>query len=380
MKNKEIIKRMTELLISAALILASASAAHGERLKDIASIKGIRENQLVGYGLVVGLNGTGDKKGATVQSLTNMLNKMGIAINPKDIQSKNAAAVMVTASLPTFPKMGQKVDAMVSTIGDAKTIQGGTLLMSPLKGLDGKVYGVAQGAVSVGGFTAAGGSSAVTKNHPTVGNVPNGVTIEKEIGFDLANKDSLTYALNRPDFTTAANVKSVINGYLNGHYADAPDPSSIVIKVPPQFKGNVVDFVQTIESLMVDVDVPAKVVINERTGTVIIGENVKISHVAIAHGDLTIEIKDRTATALPQISVQQGGQGGQQGQGGQKAEQPQAEIKTQEKKVSLVSISGVTLSDVLNALNKLGVSPRDLIAILQSLKAAGALRAELEII
>ncbi|MBF0566957.1 MAG: flagellar basal body P-ring protein FlgI, partial [Nitrospirae bacterium] len=335
-------------------------------IKDVASIKGVRDNQLVGYGLVVGLTGTGDKKGANVQSLMNMLYRYGITIAQKDVNSKNVAAVMVTAALPPFPKVGRKIDAVVSAIGDSKNLQGGTLLMTPLKGADDKVYAVAQGAVSIGGFsTGTTGGGKVTKNFTTVGRVPEGVTIEKEFGFDLSNAPDISIILNRTDFTTASNISKAINRYLQGDYAKAYDPSSVKVNVPEHYKGNVVGLINNIESLEVAVDVPAKVVINERTGTVVIGENVKLSPVAISHGDLTIEVTQPSAVEVAPLA------------GGGTA--PEAAVTATEKKIALTSVSGATLAEIVDGLNKLGVSPRDLIAILQSLKAAGSLRAELEI-
>lgn len=338
----------------------------GERIKDVASIKGVRDNQLIGYGLVVGLTGTGDKKGANVQSLMNMLYRYGITIAQKDVNSKNVAAVMVTASMPPFPKVGRKVDAVVSAIGDSKNLQGGTLLMTPLKGADDKVYAVAQGAVSIGGFSVGTtGGGKVTKNFTTVGRVPEGVTIEKEFGFDLSNAPDVSIILNKTDFTTASNISKAINRYLDGDYAKAYDPSSVKVNVPDHYKGNVVGLINNIESLEVAVDVPAKVVINERTGTVVIGENVKLSPVAISHGDLTIEVTQPSPVEVAPLA------------GGGTA--PEAAVTATEKKIALTSVSGATLAEIVDGLNKLGVSPRDLIAILQSLKAAGSLRAELEI-
>ncbi|MBF0536809.1 MAG: flagellar basal body P-ring protein FlgI [Nitrospirae bacterium] len=354
------------IVLATVLLWLPISEVHAERLKDVASIRGIRDNQLVGYGLVVGLTGTGDKKGAMLLSLTNMLYKMGITIDQKDVISKNVASVMVTAKLPPFPKVGRKIDAIVSAIGDSKSLQGGILLMTPLKGPDGKVYAIAQGAVSVGGFSAGRGGASVQKNIPTVGNVPEGAIIEKEVNYDLANLEDLTIVLNRTDFTTASNIKNAINKHLNGDYAKTLDPSSVTVMVPKQYKGDVVGLVNDIEAINVDIDVPAKVIINERTGTVVIGENVKLLPIAIAHGDLTIEIKEATPTDVAL-----------QAMGGQSV-QPGVSVK-EGTKVALSRLSGTSLGEIVTGLNKLGVSPRDLISIMQTIKAAGALSADLEI-
>ncbi|MBI5408120.1 MAG: flagellar basal body P-ring protein FlgI [Nitrospirae bacterium] len=356
------------LLTSHFLLPTSASA---ERIKDIASFEGVRDNQLLGYGLVVGLDGTGDKGQAAVQGIINMLKRMGLTIKTEDLKSKNIAAVVVTAALPPFAKPGTKVDALVSTIGDAKSIQGGTLLLAPLKGPDGKVYALAQGPVSIGGFAVAGEAAAVQKNHATAGKIPEGVTIEIEPPFILGNGSDIRLFLHKADFTTADAVSRQINDTLNGAYASPLDPSAVKLSIPQEYKDNLVGLITKVEMLSVAVDMPAKVVINERTGTIVMGDNVKISPVAIAHGSLTIEIKERPLVSQPLPFAPE------------KAETvtvPRTDIAVQEQKGSLVEISGVTLGDVVKALNALGVTPRDLISILQALKASGALRAELEII
>ncbi len=357
------------LLLTPYFLLITAASA--ERVKDIASIKGVRENQLIGYGLVVGLNGKGDKGKATLQSIVNMLHRMGLDVDKKDIKSKNTAAVMVTSSLPPFPKIGSRVDAVVSALADAKELQGGVLLLTPLKGLDGKVYAFAQGPVSIGGFSAGGGGAKVQKNHPTVGKVPNGVIIERELGFTMENAENISIVLHRADFTTASNMKNAINSSLHGYYAVSPDSATVDVKVPLDYRDSVVDFVRYLESINVNVDVPARVVINERTGTVVIGSNVRLAPVAIAHGDLTIEIKTTYQVSQPPSF------------GPESSETvvvPDTDFAVKEQKASLIKISGVSLGEVMTALNALGVTPRDLVAILQSLKEAGALRAELEII
>lgn len=356
------------LLLSLFCYTPSVSA---ERIKDIASFEGFRENQLIGYGLVVGLDGSGDKGLATMQGIANMLQRMGLTVRPNDIKAKNTAAVMVIANLPPFPKPGIRIDAIVSTIGDAKSLQGGTLLLTPLKGPDGKVYALAQGPVSIGGFVGGGGGTMVQKNHPTTGKVPEGALIEREPPFNLVNGSEIKLFLKRPDFTTAKEIALRINEALKFDYASPVDPSTVRLKIPLEYKGRLVELISTIESIEVSVDVPARVVINERTGTVVIGEKVKVSPVAIAHGNLSIEIKTEYRVSQPPPLAPE------------KAETvvvPEKEVKVKEEKAALVEVSGTTLGEIVKALNALGTTPRDLISILQALKAAGALRAELEII
>jgi len=347
------------------------TAVYAERIKDISSFEGVRENQLVGYGLVAGISGTGDTGIATLQSIANLLQRMGITVRPKDVMAKNAAAVMITATLPPFPKPGTRFDALVSTIGDAKSLQGGTLLLTPLKGPDGKVYALAQGPVSIGGFIGGGGGTTVQKNHLTAGKVPQGVIVEKDLPFTLGNGEDIKIFLHRPDFTTATEITKKINETLSFECASTIDPSAIRLKIPSDYINKKVEFITLIEGLDISVDVPARVVINERTGTIVIGDKVRISPVAIAHGNLTIEIRTDFRVSQPPPFAPE------------KAETvvvPQKEVTVKEQKASLVEVSGATLGEIVRALNALGVTPRDLIAILQALKASGALRAELEII
>ncbi len=347
------------------------TAVQAERIKDIASFEGVRENKLIGYGLVVGLDATGDKGKAAVQGIINMLTRMGVTLSSSDLTTKSIASVIVTSTLPPFAKPGMKLDALISTIGDAKSIQGGTLLLTPLKGPDGKVYGLAQGPISIGGFAAEGEGASTQKNHPTAGKIPDGIMIEKELLFSLGNGKDIRLFLRKPDFTTADNISRKINTELNGLFASAVDPSSVVMKIPEQYDGNIVRFITMIEKLNVEMDMIAKVIINERTGTVIIGSQVKISPVAIAHGSLAIEIRERPEVSQPLPFSPEGSQ---------TTVVPRTGISVTEQKASLVEISGITLGEVVKALNTLGVTPRDLISILQSLKASGALKAELEII
>ncbi len=369
--NKLEVRRMFFILMLFTFCFLLPTFASAERIKDIASFEGVRENQLVGYGLVVGLNNSGDTGLATLQTIANMLQRMGIVVKPRDIMAKNTAAVMVTATLPPFPKPGTKVDALVSAIGDAKSLQGGALLLTPLKGPDGKVYALAQGPVSIGGFIGGGAGTTVQKNHLTSGKVPQGVIIEQDLPFTLGETGEVKIFLHRPDFTTATEITKKINEALNSDYASTMDPSAIRLKIPPEYLNKKAELLTLIEGLEITPDIPARIVINERTGTVIIGDKVKISPVAIAHGNLTIEIKTEFRVSQPPPFAPE------------KAETvvvPQKDVTVKEQKASLMEVSGTTLGEIVRALNALGVTPRDLIAILQALKASGALRAELEII
>lgn len=357
-------------LITVILILF-LSNAHAVRIKDIAEIKGVRGNQLVGYGLVVGLDGTGDGKKSefTIQSMARMLEKMGMAVDPDDIDVKNVAAVMITAELPPFARAGSRIDVLVSSIGDADNLQGGTLLFTPLKAADGKVYAVAQGPVSTGGFSAKGSGGSVQKNFPTVGRVVGGALVEKEVSSNFAQKKTISLALNSPDFTTASRVAQAINSALNSRLAQTPDAGTIEVKVPENYYGNIVGFVSMMESLDVTPDAVAKVVFNERTGTVVMGENVRISTIAIAHGNLSIQIKESSDVSQPLPFSQ-----------GETVVTSETDIYIKEDKSLLFLVnSGVNIGEVVRALNALGVSPRDLISIFQALRVAGALHAKLEI-
>ena len=354
-------------------LLAFPSWSGAVRIKDLADINGVRENQLVGYGLVVGLDGTGDGKKSlfTVQSMVSMLEKMGVTINPSEIAVANVAAVMVTAALPPFAKSGNRIDVLVSSIGDAKNLQGGTLLMTPLKAANGQTYAVAQGPVSTGGFQATGVGAGVQKNFPTVGRVVGGALVEREVELDLNSRRDLTLSIRDPDFTTAMRMTEAINALFYDHIAEARDAGTVQIKVPMAYLGNIVGLVSMIEKLDVNPDMGAKVVINERTGTVVMGENVRISTVAIAHGNLSIVIKESPQVSQPLPFSE----------GGQTVVTPNSDVSVKEDTKQLVLMeSGASIGDVVGALNALGVSPRDLIAIFQAIKAAGALQAELEVI
>jgi flagellar P-ring protein precursor FlgI len=335
----------------AALVLLLAAFAappcRAERIKDLAAFEGVRENPLIGYGLVVGLDGAGDNKGPAMQATINMLQRMGVTIDESDYKSKTTAAVMVTASLPPFPKPGTRINVTVSAMGDAKTLQGGTLLMTPLKGADGKVYAIAQGPVSVGGFVGGGGGTKVVKNHPTVGSIPGGAIVEKDLPFTLGGGDSLRLFLHRQDFTNASRIAAKINEELKSDRAVAVDPATVRIAVPEEYKGRLPELISSVEGLQVPIDMPARVTVNERTGTVVIGENVKISPVAIAHGNLTIEIKTDLQVSQPAPFGPQGSE---------TVVVPQKDVKATESAASLMEVSGASLGEIVRALNALGVS------------------------
>ncbi|MGA1847553.1 flagellar basal body P-ring protein FlgI [Deferribacter abyssi] len=341
------------------------------KIKDIARVNGIRDNQLIGYGLVVGLNGTGDKSGTqfTIQSLVNMLDRMGITVDKKKVKVKNVAAVMVTAKLPPFAKAGTRVDVTVSSIGDAKSLEGGTLLMTPLAGPDGKIYAVAQGPLSVGGLNVSAGGGGTVKNHPTVGRIPNGAMVEKEIPFSL-DQDFITLAFERDSISDLVKAKNVINHFFKTNIAMVDSPKTIKVFVPENYRNNFYDFLDKVLHLEIDPEPSSKVVVDERTGTIVMGSDVRISKVAVSHGNLTIKITDTVEISQPEPFSQ-----------GKTAvvRQKNTEVKEEDAKLMVIP-EGVRISDLVKALNSLGVSPRDLIAILQAIKAAGALQGELEII
>jgi flagellar P-ring protein precursor FlgI len=349
----------------------SVSADQVVKIKDIAKIEGARNNQLVGYGLIVGLNGTGDTQQTifTVQSVVNMLKRMGVDVPDGKVKVKNVAAVMVTAELPPFIRPGSQIDVVVSSLGDAGTLQGGTLLQTPLKAANGAVYAVAQGSVSVGGFLAGGGGNSVTKNHTTVGRVPGGAIVEQAVPSTLTEGGSMNVLLNNPDFMTAVRIAKAIESRFGAGSATALDAATVQVKTDGN--QNVTTIIADLGELSVAQSSIAKVIVNERTGTVVIGSTVQISPVAISHQDLTVEISTNYEVSQPEpVSA-----------GAQTVVVPQSGVKVSEEQSHLVQLkSGATLEELVRALNALKVTPRDLIAILQSLKEAGALHAELQII
>jgi len=362
-------KRIATFVILVMLFVPTL--VHATRIKDIAAFDGVRDNQLVGYGLIVGLNGSGDSDQTKfpVQSLVNILERMGVTVNRADIKVKNVAAVMVTATLPPFAKQGTKLDVLVSSLGDAKTIAGGTLIMTPLKGADNQVYAVAQGSILTNSFAFGGQGASATKNHPTAGRIPAGALVERELPNVLAGKSSLRLNLAQSDFTTAARITAAINKTFKGA-AGSGDGGSVMVQVPDEYASRPVEFIAQLENLEVTQDQPARVVVNERTGTVVMGDKVKISSVAVSHGNLTLTIKETPKVSQPKPLAK-----------GETKEVPRTELKVQEEQKRLsVLPEGNTIGDVVRGLNLLGVTPRDLISILQSIKAAGALQAELVII
>ncbi|MGA1874513.1 MAG: flagellar basal body P-ring protein FlgI [bacterium] len=355
------------------IICCPFSLCRASRIKDLVHIQGVRDNQLVGYGLVVGLKGTGDKGSTrfTITSLANMLEKLGVSVDSDSLKVKNVAAVIVTATLPPFARKGNRIDVTVSSLGDASSLQGGTLLLTPLKGADSHVYAVAQGPLSVGGFTAGGATGeSMQKNHPTVGKIPQGALVEDEINFAIDANKPLLMSLEQADFVTAARIARKINDTLCMEIAQALDPRSVCLSVPPQFQDDLVGLVAKVHEIEVTPDNRSRIIINERTGTVVVGENVRISSIAISHGNLSIEIREDMQVSQPAPLSP-----------GETITVPKTEIKIQEEPGKLIPIPGhTTIGELVKALNAMGVSSRDLIAILQSLRAAGALHAELEII
>jgi len=357
------------------IILSWASSASAtSRIKDVVDFEGVRDNMLVGYGLVVGLNGTGDtlKNGHfTKQSLQAMLNRLGVKPTEAGLDSKNVAAVMVTASLPAFSSKGSRVDVTVSALGDAKNLLGGTLLVTPLLGADSEVYAVSQGQVAVGGFSAGGAGETVTKGVPTSARIANGAIVEREIGFDMDTMSSVGLNLRNPDFTTARRIAQAVNAFLGTTAAAATDPSTVQLQVPDAYKGQVVNLITDVEQLRIEPDQIARIIIDEQSGVIVMGENVRLSTVAIAQGNLTVRI-----TETPQVS--QPGPFSQTGTTTTVARTDVVVNQGEDKRLAVVQ-DGVSLQEFVNSLNALGIGPRDMITILQAVKAAGALQAEIEV-
>ncbi len=356
------------------LLLLNINSVYGARIKDIAAIEGIRTNQLTGYGLVVGLDGTGDKTGTDFTShvLANMMERMGIhVVDQSQLKIKNVAVVMVTADLPPFARIGNRIDVTVSSIGEAKSLSGGTLILTPLKGVDGKVYALAQGPVALGGTGAGGKGGGTQKNHLQVARIANGASVEREVPMHLEGRKKLILSLFNPDFTTAKRVADTINTSIGKGIAREIDSSALVLNIPEAMrKNNVAEFIADIETLTVIPDSRAKVVVNEKTGTVVIGENVTISTVAVAHGNLTVTIQKGQNVSQPQPLSK-----------GTTVATPSTNVNVKEEKVKVMNLPGSsTIGELVKGLNSIGVSPRDLISILQAIKAAGALQAELDII
>ncbi len=359
------------LALMAGLLSSPASAT--SRIKDIAEIEGIRDNQLVGYGLVVGLNGTGDSLNNspfTRQSLVAMLERLGVNTRGATLSTKNVAAVMVTGNLRPFATQGTRMDVTVSALGDASSLQGGTLLVTPLLGANSEVFAVAQGSVAIAGFSAQGDAASVTRGVPTVGRIASGAIIEREIDFDLKDMRSLRLALRNPDLTTARRMSRAINEFVGIRLATAPDPATVTISLPPDFAGDMMSLLADVEQLRITPDQPAKVVVDEQSGIIVMGRDVRVSTVAVAQGNLTVLITETPEVSQPEpLSL------------GATVIVPRTDVLVddeRENKLAIVS-EGISLQELVDGLNALGIGPRDMIAILQSIKAAGALQASIEV-
>lgn len=359
-------------LILTFLIASMAPAlAYGPRIKDVAKLQGVRGNQLVGYGLVVGVAGTGDsdKSTFTIQSIVNMLKTFGITVPATQMKPKNVAAVMVTAQLPPFSRQGDTIDITVSSLGDAKSLQGGTLLQTPLKAGNGAVYAVGQGPLSVGGFLSGSGGSSQQKNFTTAGNIPGGAIVERDVPTQFEASGNIVLLLNRADFTTANRISEAIDRRF-GPISQARDAGSVAVQVPYEYAGNLVGFVASLEELPVTPDSAAKVVVNERTATVVLGGNVTIDAVAVAQGGLMVRVAKSTEVSQPQPFS-----------GGSTAVTQNRTVDAKDEQAPLVVLpAAASVSDLVSALNAVGAKPRDVISILQAIKAAGALHADLQII
>ncbi|WP_035068160.1 flagellar basal body P-ring protein FlgI [Nitratidesulfovibrio termitidis] len=358
-------------LLVALWLLALPGGAGAVRIKDIASFGGVRDNQLVGYGLVVGLGGTGDKKDSTftMSSMVNMLERMGVAVDQTKMKPKNVAAVMVTTRMPVSAKPGTRLDVTVSSMGDATSLQGGVLLLTPLKGVDGKVYSLAQGPLALGGFSVEGQAARAQKNVTTVGTIPGGAIVERGIPFQFNSQDTLTLHMSSADFSTTMQVVERLNRVMGGSYAKAQDATTVALDVPPAYRGNLVPLMASIENIEVTPDAPAKVVVDEKTGTVVLGRDVRISRVAVAHGSLQVTVQEGMDVSQPGPFSQ-----------GQTVATPRTDINVREENRRLMLMEGATLQELVDGLNAIGATPRDLVSILRAMKTAGALHADLEVI
>ncbi len=366
-------RTMLGFLLLACTLMAFQAQAATTRIKDIVDFEGVRDNQLIGYGLVVGLNGTGDSLNNapfTRQSLIGMLERMGVNVRGENLNTGNSAAVIVTATLPPFTNQGSKIDVTVSTLGDAKSLQGGTLLVTPLMGADGEVYAVSQGTIAIGGFTAKGDGQQVSQGTTTGGRIAGGAIVEKELNFKLEDLTELRLGLRNPDLTTARRIAQAINGFAGNALAYPENGTSVKIRRPESYPGSMVDLLTDIEQLPVQPDQVARVIIDEKSGTIVMGADVRISTVAIAQGNLTIKITETPQVSQPNPFAEQGST----------VVVPRTDIDVNQGADAKLSVleSGVSLQELVTGLNKLGVGPRDIITILQAIKAAGALQAEIE--
>jgi flagellar P-ring protein FlgI len=374
-KLGKILTTLAATTLGISLILAAAPVSAQTRIKDIVDFEGVRENLLIGYGLVVGLNGTGDSLDSAIftrESLVGMLERLGVNARDDDLDTDNVAAVMVTAILPPFSNQGTRIDVTISAIGDSESLLGGQLLVTPLVGADGEVYAVAQGPVAVSGFSAGGAAETVTRGVPTAGRISNGAIVEREVPFDMNQMETVRLSLRNPDFTTSRRIARAINTFLGGPVAQPSDSGTVRMVIPDAYRNNAVGLVTDIEQLRVTPDNIAKVVIDEQTGVIVIGENVRISTVAIAQGNLTIRITETAQVSQPQPFSETG----------DTVTVPRTQIEIDDDSDNRLSIlsESVTLQQLVDGLNALGVGPRDMISILQTIKAAGALQAELEVL
>jgi len=365
---------LVKILTALALCASLSAAAHANpRIKDIADVEGVRSNQLVGYGLVVGLDGSGDtlrNAAFTRQAMNSMLERFNINVREADLRTGNVAAVMVTAELPPCSMQGTRIDVTVSALGDASSLQGGVLIATPLVGANGEVFAVAQGSVAAGGFAAGGQAATVTRGVPTTARIANGAVIEREMEFDLAGRDEIRLSLRNPDFTTARRMADTINAYLGSGVASAQNPSTVALTRPASFRGDMVSLIADVEQLRVQTDMRARVVIDESTGTIVMGDNVRVSTVAIAQGGLTVTVSESPIASQPAPFSD-----------GETVVLPRTDVSVQEDMREMGVLQGtVTLRELVDGLNALGVSPRDLITILQTIKAAGALQADIEVL
>ncbi len=367
-------KRLCALAVLAALAWPRPAAAQS-RIKDIADFEGVRDNLLVAYGLVVGLDGTGDDLDSapfTRESLIGMLQRLGINARDDDLDTKNVAAVMITANLPPFARQGTRIDVTVSALGDADSLLGGTLLVTPLLAADGEVYAVSQGPVAIAGFSAKGDGQSVTKGVPTAGRIPNGAIVEREIAFELGALTSIKIALRNPDLTTTRRLAQAINKFVGETAARPSDPATVVLTVPTRYQGDAVALLTDIEQLRVRTDQIARVVIDERSGVIVMGDKVRISTVAIAQGNLTIRSTETPQVSQPSVFATTGTT--------ETVARTEIEVQEQAGRRTAVLSAGVSLQELVNALNALGIGPRDLVTILQAVKAAGALQAEIKVL
>ena len=373
--TRPMLQKLIATVLTTAMVLMPVGDAFAgpARIKDIVDFEGVRENQLVGYGLVVGLNGTGDSLNNspfTKQSLQSMLERLGVNTAGENVRTANVAAVMVTANLPPFATQGSRMDVSVAALGDSDSLQGGTLLVTPLLGADGEVYAIAQGSVAINGFKAEGDAATIISGVPTTGRISSGGVIEREIDFHLGSQTSLRLALRNPDLTTARRIALAVNDFIGAPTATPEDPATVRVTLPPGFNGNIVDLLTDIEQLIVETDQTAKIVIDENSGIIVIGKDVRVSSVAVAQSSLTVTIAENPNVVQPApLSL------------GQTAVEANTTLNANLSETALAVVNeSVSLQELVDGLNALGISPRDLIAILQAIKATGALQAEIEVL